>query len=195
MINDAIRFILDALFHLFILTVLLRFWMQAFRAPTRNPIAQFTMALTDFAVRPLRRIVPGVLNLDWASLIVAWVFEVILLVLLALIQGKGLSGPLLSVLLFLAFVRLIRLSIYIFMGAIIIQAVLSWVAARGSHPMEPFFTALSRPFLAPFRRAIPPIGGVDITPLLALIAFQLVLMLPVTWIELQAERMIVHALL
>ena len=54
---------------------------------------------------------------------------------------------------------------------------------------------MSRPFLAPFRRAIPPIGGVDITPLLALIAFQLVLMLPVTWIELQAERMIVHALL
>src|SRR5688572_21002090 len=186
MITQAIAFVLDALFHLFILAALLRFWMQAFRAPTRNPIAQFTMALTDFAVRPVRRIVPGLLNLDWASLIVAWLFEVVLLVLLAVIQGKGLNGAMFSVLLFLAFVRLIRLSIYIFMGAIIIQAVLSWVAPRGSHPMEPFFAALSRPFLAPFRRAIPPIGGVDITPLLALIAFQLVLMLPVTWIELQA---------
>ena len=195
MINDALRFVVEALFQLFILTVLLRFWMQAFRAPTRNPIAQFTMALTDFAVRPLRRIIPGLLNLDWASLVVAWVFEVILLVLVALILGKGVNGQMFSVILFLGFVRLIRLSIYIFMGAVIIQAVLSWVAARGSHPMEPFFAALSRPFLAPFRRAIPPIGGVDISPLLALIAFQLVLMLPVTWIELQAERMITHAVL
>lgn len=195
MINDAIRFILDALFHVFIMTVLLRFWMQAFRAPMRNPIAQFTMALTDFAVRPVRRVVPGLLNLDWASLVVAWVFEVILVVLLALLKGQALSGPTFSVVLFLAFVRLIRLSIYIFMGAIIIQAVLSWVAPRGSHPMEPFFSALSRPFLAPFRRAIPPIGGVDITPLLALIAFQLVLMLPVAWMELQGDRMIERALL
>ena len=193
MINDAIRFVLEALFHLFILTVLLRFWMQAFRAPTRNPIAQFTMALTDFAVRPLRRIIPGLMNLDWASLVVAWVFEVILLVLLALLQGKGMNWQMFSVLLFLGFVRLIRLSIYIFMLAIIVQAVLSWVG-RG-HPMEPFFGALSRPFLAPFRRAIPPIGGVDITPLLVLIAFQLVLMLPVTWLEIQADRMIDRAAL
>jgi YggT family protein len=194
-INDAIRFILDALFHLFIMTVLLRFWMQAFRAPTRNPIAQFTMALTDFAVRPLRRVIPGLLNLDWASLIVAWVFEIVLLVLLALIQGNGLNGPVFSVLVFLAFARLIRLSIYIFMGAIIVQAVLSWVSARGSHPMEPFFAALSRPFLAPFRRAIPPIGGVDITPVLVLIAFQLVLMLPVAWLEGEIARMLARALL
>ena len=84
-------------------------------------------------------------------------------------------------LLFLAFVKLIRLSIYVFMGAIIIQAVLSWVAQN--HPMAPFFRALTRPFLQPFQRAIPPIGGVDITPLLVLIAFQLVLMLPVGWLE------------
>ena len=195
MINDAIRFILDALFHLFIMTVLLRFWMQAFRAPTRNPIAQFTMALTDFAVRPLRRIIPGLLNLDWASLVVAWVFEVILLVLLALLQGKGLNGAVFSVLLFLGFVRLIRLSIYVFMGAILLHALLSWVSPRGNHPMEPFFAALSRPFLAPFRRAIPLIGGVDLSPLLALIAFQLVLMLPVAWLEATTARMLTRAII
>jgi YggT family protein len=193
-IIEAIRFVLDALFHLFILTVLLRFWMQAFRAPTRNPIAQFTMALTDFAVRPLRRVVPGLMNLDWASLVVAWVAELVLQVLVVLLLRGAVSGEMLSVLLFLAFVKLIRLTIYIFMGAIIIQAVLSWVATRG-HPMEPFFAALSRPFLAPFRRAIPPIGGVDITPLLVLIAFQLVLMLPVAWLEATTELMLRRALL
>ena len=185
---DAIRLVLDALFHLFILTALLRFWMQAFRAPARNPIAQFTMALTDFAVRPLRRVIPGLLNLDWASLVVAWIAELILQVLLVLLLGAALNAQLLSVLLVLALVKLVRLSIYIFMGAIIIGAVLSWVVQH--HPMEPFFSALSRPFLAPFRRAIPPIGGVDISPLLALIAFQLVLMLPVTWLEAQTLLML-----
>ena len=193
MVTQAIAFVLDALFHLFILAALVRFWMQAFRAPARNPIAQFTMALTDFAVKPLRRVIPGLFNLDWASLVVAWTGELLLQVLLVLIAGAGFNGEVLSVLLFLAFVKLIRLSIYVFMGALIIQAVLTWVSPR--HPMTPFFTALTRPFLAPFQRAVPPIGGVDITPLLVLIAFQLVLMLPVTWLETETLRMLQRALL
>ena len=189
----AIGFVLDALFSIFIMAALVRFWMQAFRAPTRNNIAQFTMALTDFAVRPLRRVVPGLLNLDWASLIVAWVAELVLQVLLVLLFQGTINGEVLPVLLFLAFVKLIRLSIYIFMGAIIIQAVLSWVNPH--HPVAPFFQALTRPFLKPFQRAVPPIGGVDITPVLVLIAFQLVLMLPVTWLETESARMLQRALL
>ena len=193
MISQAIAFVLDALFHLFILAALVRFWMQAFRAPARNPIAQFTMALTDFAVRPLRRVIPGAFNLDWASLVVAWLAEFVLQVLLVLVAGMSLNGELLPVLLFLALVKLIRLSIYVFMGAIIVQAVLSWVNPH--HPVAPFFLALTRPFMAPFQRKIPPIGGVDITPILVLIAFQLVLMLPVTWLEGQTMKMIGRALL
>ena len=99
----------------------------------------------------------------------------------------------LSVLLFFAFVKLIRLSIYVFMGAIIIQAVLSWVNPH--HPVAPFFQALTRPFLRPFQKAVPPIGGVDITPVLVLIALQLVLILPVTWLETESVRMLQRALL
>jgi len=79
------------------------------------------------------------------------------------------------------------------MGAIIVQAVLSWVSPH--HPMAPFFYALTRPFLKPFQRAVPTIGGVDITPVLVLIAFQLVLMLPVTWLETEAVLMLQRALL
>ena len=193
MIIQAIAFVLDALFHLFILAALLRFWMQALRAPTRNPIAQFTMALTDFAVKPLRRIVPGLFNLDWASLIVAFAFEYLLQFLLLLLIGAAPNLGSLSVLLFLAFVKLIRLSIYVFIGAIIIQAVLSWVNPH--HPVAPFFHALTRPFLKPFQRAVPLIGGVDITPVLVLIALQLVLMLPVVWLETETARMLQRALL
>ena len=194
MVSQAIAFVLDALFHLFILAALVRFWMQALRAPARNPIAQFTMALTDFAVKPLRRIVPGAFKLDWASLIVAFAFEFLLqFLLLLLLLGATPNLESLSVLLFLAFVKLIRLTIYVFIGAIIIQAVLSWVNPH--HPVAPFFHALTRPFLKPFQRAVPLIGGVDITPVLVLIALQLVLMLPVTWLETETARMLQRALL
>lgn len=190
---EALRLVLEALFNLFVLAALVRFWMQALRAPTRNPIAQFSMAFTDFLVKPLRRVIPGLLNLDWASLVVAWIGQLALQVLVFLLVRGGLNGEVFSVLLFLSFVKLIRLSIYVFMGAIIIQAVLSWVS-REPHPIEPFLGALTKPFLAPFRRAIPPIGGLDITPLLVLIAFQLVLILPVAWLEGEAVRMLQRAL-
>jgi YggT family protein len=193
-ISQAVAFVLDALFHLFILAVLVRFWMQALRAPVRNPIAQFTIALTDFAVKPLRRVIPGFFNLDIASLVVAWLAEFVLQVLLVLVltEASITENPgVLSVVLFLALVKLVRLSLYVFMGAIIIQAVLSWFATY--HPVAPFFDALSRPFLKPIQRAVPLIGGVDISPVLVLIAFQLILMLPVTWLEAQAGRLVARA--
>jgi YggT family protein len=189
MLTQAIAFVIETLFNIFILTALVRFWMQALRAPARNPLAQFTMALTDFAVKPVRRLVPGLFKLDIASLLVAWVAEVILLAILSLLQGVEIvNGTALSVLLFLALVKLLRLTVYIVMGAVLLQALLSWV--NPYHPVAPFFEALSRPFLRPFQKAIPPIGGVDITPVLVLIACQLVLMLPVAWLESQSLRMI-----
>jgi YggT family protein len=195
MIAQAIAFVLDALASLFILAALLRFWMQAMRAPSRNPIAYFSMALTDFAVKPLRRVVPGLFRLDLASLLVAWIFEFVLQVLLLLLAGGApFDNPaVLSVVLFFAFVKLIRLSIYIFMGAIIIQAVLSWVSPY--HPVAPFFDALAGPLMKPVRKVIPPIGGVDITPVFVLIFLQLILMLPVTWLEHTSGVMLSRALL
>jgi YggT family protein len=188
MFTTAVAFVLETLFGLFILAALVRFWMQAFRAPAGNPIAQFTMALTNFAVKPLRRVIPGVLNLDWASLVVALALEYVLQVLLfALVNGAAPNPAALSVLLFLAFVKLIRLSIYIFIVVIIAQAVMSWV--NPYHPAAPFFNALGRPLMKPVQRVIPPIGGVDISPIFVLIFLQLLLMLPVTWLEFEALRM------
>jgi YggT family protein len=195
LVTQAIAFVLHALFSIFILAALVRFWMQALRAPTRNPIAYFTMALTDWAVKPLRRVVPGFGKLDWSSFIVALAFEFVLQVLLVLlVGGSPIENPsLLSVLLFAAFVEMIRLSIYVFMGAVIIQAVLSWV--NPYHPVAPFFIALTNPFMKPVKRVIPPIGGVDISPVFVLIFFQLLLMLPVAWLERETAVMLSRALL
>ncbi|HSN21834.1 MAG TPA: YggT family protein [Usitatibacter sp.] len=195
MLAQAVALVLNTVFDLVILAALVRFWMQALRAPARNPIAQFSMALTDFAVRPLRRIVPGLLRLDLASLLVAWILELVLQVLVMMLLGTSpFQFPaLFPVLVFYSFVLLLRLSIYVFMGAVIIQAVLSWVSPH--HPVMPFFDALTRPFLRPVRRAIPPIGGMDISPLFVFIFFQLLLMLPIAWLEQQAARMLNQAIL
>ena len=195
MIGQALAFVLDALASLFIFAALMRFWMQAFRAPSRNPIAYFSMALTDWAVKPLRRVVPGFLKLDWSSLIVAWAFEFVLQVLLVMLAIGDVpdNGAVYSVLLFKALVQLLRLTIYVFIGSILVQAVLSWV--NPYHPVAPFFDALANPFLKPVRRVIPPIGGVDISPVFVLIFFQLLLMLPVAWLELEAQAMLQRVLL
>ena len=190
MIQQAIAFVLETIFNLFILVALVRFWMQVFRVPARNPMTQFTIAVTDFAVRPLRRIIPGLFGLDLASLVVAWMAEFLLQALLLMLVSADLPAnpAIYSVLLFVALVKLVRLTVYIVMGAVLLQALLSWVNPH--HPVAPFFDAITKPFLKPFQRAIPPIGGVDVTPVVVLILCQLVLMLPVGWLELQGVRLV-----
>jgi YggT family protein len=195
MITQAILLVLNAVFDLFVLAALVRFWMQALRAPVFNPLGQFAIAITDWGVKPLRRVIPGAFKLDWASLVLAGALEFTLEVLtLLLLGGSPVENPsVLSVLLFSAFVKLIRYSIYVFMGALIILVVLSWVAPR--HPVMPFFDALTRPFMRPARRVIPAIGGVDISPLFVFLFFQLLLMLPVAWLEGETKAMLSRALL
>lgn len=194
-VANAIAVVANAIFDLFIMAVLVRFWMQVVRAPTRNPFAQFSIALTDFAVRPTRRIVPGLFRLDLASILVALAFEFVLQLILVALRGFSPfenAGGVLPVLLFYSFVELTRLSIYVFMAAILIQAVLSWVSAY--HPVAPFFDALTRPLLKPVRRVIPLIGGVDISPLFAFLFLQLLLLIPVALLEQVSTDMLKRAL-
>lgn len=193
LLSNALAYLLQTLFHLFVLATLLRFYMQALRAPFRNPLAQFVAALTDFAVKPLRRVIPGLMGLDLASFLLAWLVEFILLILLYLIKyGTALPpagvGVLLPVLLLLALVWLLRLSMYLLIGAVFIQAILSWFSPY--HPIAPFFDALTRPFLKPLRRFIPLVGGVDLSGLVMLIICQLILILPIVWLELAVESML-----
>ena len=190
MIQQAIAFVLETIFNLFILAALVRFWMQVFRAPARNPMAKFTIAMTDFAVKPMRRIIPGLFGLDLASFVVAWMAEFLLQALLLLVFNVDLTAhpAIFTGILFVALVKLARLTVYIVMGAVLLQALLSWVNPH--HPVAPFFDALTKPFLKPFQRAVPPIGGVDVTPVLVLILCQLVLMLPIGWLEAQGAQWI-----
>lgn len=190
MVTQTLIYVLETLVNLFALAALMRFYAQAFRASFRNPIAQFVVALTDWAVKPLRRILPSVMGLDTASFVVAWLTLIVLWwVILMLMQLASGTHPLFwPGLIALALVKLLKLSLYLLIGVVIVQAVLSWVSPY--HPVRPFFDSLCRPFLRPFQRVIPTIGGVDLSPLFLLIVIQVLLMLPIQFLERESIEMI-----
>lgn len=185
MAAQALAFVLEVFFGLFIYGFLLRFLMQAMRAPFRNPAGQAIVALTDWAVKPLRRVIPGIGGYDWASLIAAYAAQIAQFVAMFLIFGSGfasLTGAALLFVLASAAIALLKAVIWVLIVVVIVQALLSWVAPDG--PLSGLLNALTFPFLRPLRRIIPPIGGtLDLTPLILIVILQLVLMLPVRWLE------------
>ena len=186
MLAQALRYVLEVVFDLFVLAVLTRFYAQALRAPFRNPIANFVVALTDFAVKPMRRIIPSAMGLDLASFLVAWIAQSVMLVAFyALFSVALLAMPAFwPTIVLLALVKILKLSIYLLMGVVFIQALLSWISPY--HPIRPFFDALTRPFLRPLQRMVPLVGGVDLSPLILLVLLQVVLIAPMAWLEIQA---------
>jgi YggT family protein len=184
MLVNALIFLIDTITDFFTAALLLRFYLQWARAAQRNPISDFINALTNWAVRPARRVIPGWRGLDLATLVLAWLVQfIVIFVVLALraypldaIGGQAVLGVGL-----LAVIALVRMSLYILMGVLIVQAVLSWV--NPYNPMAPMLNALSRPFIRPFQRMIPPVANVDLSPLFVIIVCQLLLMLPVAWLQ------------
>jgi len=175
MIAQIFLFLLDTVCGFLTLALLVRFAMQWARTPFRNPLGQFIVAVTDWMVRPVRRLVPGLFGLDLASLLLAWLWQVAY-------QGLalGLSGLLAAVspapilvVAMLAALDVAKIGLYLMIGAVLISAVFSWVNPHA--PLAGVFDTLTRPLLRPFRRIIPPIGGVDLSPLALLLVLQIAL--------------------
>jgi YggT family protein len=146
--------------------LLLRFWMQVIRVRPPASIGQFIFTLSDWLVRPLRRVVPGMGGYDWASLIGAFL---VVLVASAVMLLAGWTGQ--QVFLYALF-RILNWIIYGFMGLLIIEVIFSWINPHA--PLAPFVRALTDPLLRPLRRVIPPLGGLDITVLVAVILLQII---------------------
>jgi YggT family protein len=183
MLNNAIVFLLETFLGLFALALLLRFYLQALRAPARNPLSTFLAALTDWVAVPARRVVPGLRGMDLSTLVLAWVTEIVLLAAKFSLRGLemgGAVGAAMIALLVLGAVEVIKLSVYILLVAVILQVVLSWVAPYS--PAMPLLNSLTRPFLGPLQRRIPPVGNVDLSPIFLLVGCQLLLFL-VAWAE------------
>ena len=184
MLDQAGKLIVDVAFGLIVYALIGRFLMQLLRAPFRNPIGQAVVALTDWIVKPLRRIVPGFRGIDWASLLAAFLFQVLWLAALYAIFGRGFSmtGTGIAYMLGAALIELVKGMLWVLVIVVIVQAVLTWVAPDG--PLAGLLNAMTFPFLRPLRRMIPPIGGtLDLTPLILIVILQLLLILPVRWLE------------
>ena len=183
MFDPAIKFLLDTVFGLLTYAFLLRFAMQWLRAPFRNPVGQALTALTDWAVKPLRRALPGFRGIDWSTLLLAWLAQFAWLLAVALLLGRGgLDGMAVLTLAVLAVVMLIKAALWLLIIVVLAQAILSWVAPDG--PIAGLLNALTYRFLSPIRRRVPPLGGtLDLSPLIVIVLAQLALMLPVVWLE------------
>jgi YggT family protein len=153
-----------------VFVLLARFHFQWLRVPFRNPVGEFVLATTSWLVVPMRRVVPGLAGLDLASLLAAFVVLAFGLWAQAAIVG---AQPGVGVIAAIAAVDLVRYSLYILVFAVIVQAVLSWV--NPYTPLAPAFDTLTRPFLRPLRRFVPPVGNVDLTPLILLLVLYVAL--------------------
>ena len=157
-------FLVDAVASFFVFMLLARFHFQWLRVPFRNPVGEFVLATTNWMVAPARRVIPGLTGLDLATLLLAWAVQALGLWLQAAILG---AEPGFGMIAAVALVDLVRYSLYILVFAVIAQAVLSWV--NPYTPLAPAFDTLTRPFLRPLRRYVPPVGNVDLTPLILLV--------------------------
>ena len=176
MLTQAGLFLLDTLVGFLTFALLLRFYLQAFRVSFRNQVGAFVVQLTNWLVVPLRKLLPGLFGLDLSCLLPAYLLQVILL--LAVIAARGgvdaiVLGNLLTIILWKAVLATLRISVYLLIGALILQAVLSWVAPYS--PIAQPLSQLTRPFLDPIRRIVPPIAAIDLSPLIAILLAQLLL--------------------
>lgn len=175
MFTQAGLFLLDALIGFFTFALLLRFYMQAFRVSFRNQVGAFVVQLTNGLVMPLRKVLPGLFGLDLASLLLAYVLQALLLFAVLSLRG-GLSldaGNLLGLIFWGALLATLRISIYLLIGALVLQAVLSWVSPYS--PLATPLAQLTRPFTDPIRRIIPPVAGIDLSLLIVLLLAQALL--------------------
>ncbi|HYN54868.1 MAG TPA: YggT family protein [Methylotenera sp.] len=176
MLNNALLFLLNTLLGLLTLAFLLRFYFQLTKVSFQQPAVQMIVTLTNFAVKPVRRIVPSLGKLDISTLLLAYITQLILAISSLWLKGFPLllagNNTWLAILA-IGLLNVISMSITIFMYAVLIQAILSWV--NPYTPIAPILNNLTNPILRVLRKFIPTAGSVDLSPLVFIITAQLLL--------------------
>ena len=174
-LNTAAVYVLQTLGSLYLLIVLLRFVLQLVRANFYNPLCQFAVKATQPLLKPLRRVIPSLFGLDMSSLVLAILVQLALMAL-TLLLTYGTMGNFLQLLVW-AVIGVTALFLKIFFFALIISVILSWVAPGSHNPGAELVNQICEPALAPFRRLLPNLGGLDISPILAFMVLKLLDML------------------
>lgn len=172
---EAVVYIVETLLRLALFVVLLRLLMQWSRADFRNPIGQAVVKLTNPLIVPLRRVLPPMGKLDTASIVGVVLIALLEVGAVLALRGYGTPGPLWWVR--AVVVEIVHTTLWTYFYAIVLYALLSFIAPGGYSPMQSLLTSLCEPILGPIRRLIPPIGGLDLSPLWACIAIQALLIL------------------
>jgi len=171
---SPLAFLVDTLFSLYIMAVMLRFLLQWARADFFNPLSQFLVRITQPVIHPFRRLIPGWGGIDLSALVVMILLQMGALALLMLIAGVT---PRIEYLLLRTPAELISLLLNVYLIAIVVRAILSWVSPNDYNPATTVILSLTEPILRPLRAVLPDLGGVDLSPLAAIIAIQIVKML------------------
>jgi len=175
-LNTALIYVVQSLGSLYLLIVLLRFILQLVRADFYNPLSQFVVKATKPLLNPLRRLIPGFGGLDLASLILAILLQLLLMMVVLLMMGIGVGGFLVPLLVW-SVIGVTSLFLKVFFFALIVSVILSWVAPGSYNPAAQLVNQICEPLLSPFRRLLPNLGGLDISPIFAFIALNLLDML------------------
>jgi YggT family protein len=165
--------LIETLGSLLAVACVLRAYAHRIHLNPNNPISQFVSALTDWLVGPLRRLIPPSRTMDWASVLAAFLVAAFTALLFYVVVG-GVTVPNPGHVLFLAVVWLVRWTVWLVIGLVIVQAILSWVNPYA--PLAPAIQQLTQPFLAPIRKFLPLVGGVDLSPLVLIVLLQVLLM-------------------
>ncbi len=171
--NEALAFIVNTIFSLICFLFLARLILQASRADFYNPISQGIIKATDPLLKPLRLVLPGYRNFDFASLVGAWLVQALAVVILVSLAGRGAQLDVLGVLL-LSLYKVLYLLLYIYFFAILFVIVLSFIAPGSYHPAAILLAQITEPVLAPARRLLPPMGGLDFSPIIVFMVLILV---------------------
>lgn len=172
--TNPVEFLINTLFGLYVLALMLRLLLAAVKADFYNPISQFLVKITNPLLVPMRRFIPSVGKLDTSAIVLMLVVQMLAITLILVIRGGGFS-PLTLVLWSAA--ELVNLLFNVFIFAIVIQAILSWVNPGGHSPFSGLLYSLTEPVLRPCRRLIPPVSGIDLSPMAGLIGLYVLKML------------------
>lgn len=172
--SNAFSYLVSTLISLYVTAVLLRLLLQWVRADFYNPVCQFLVKVTSPVLVPMRRVIPAIGRLDTASVVLMLVLESISIWFMSLL------GPLewgIAQIVLFAAISLVAMLLWTYFILIIAMVILSWVGGGVRHPIVPLIYQLTEPVLRPLRRVIPPIGGIDLSPLFALVIIRFLLLL------------------
>lgn len=187
-LSNAASFIIQTLGSLYLLIVMLRFVLQLVRADFYNQMSQFIVKATQPLLRPMRRVIPSLFGLDMSSLVLGVLVQMLVMGLILLLKFGTIdvyqvgTGAALLYLLVWSLIGVIILLLNIFFWALLISVILSWVAPASQNPAAQLVNQICEPLLAPLRRRLPNLGGLDLSPIAAFIAIKVIEMTLIVWL-------------